>query len=76
MIEEWKSAVFPVGTAVEWTYRSAVGHGTVAGYAPKGVDHAHTRYKLAQHDDHVSASGSKEPKFVYHWGTDVRKRSS
>lgn len=34
-----------------------------------GTTPATTRYSIEQHDHHVSASGSKEPRIVQHYGS-------
>lgn len=64
-----------VGTPVDWGYRETHGYGYVAKVLIKGVDAAHTKYRMLQVDDHVSASGSREPKYVIHWGSDVHEVS-
>ena len=56
------------GTAVEWHYRSAIGHGTIAGVSKLGTTHATTRYKIREHDHHPG-----EPAYVYHYGRALRR---
>lgn len=58
----------PVGTKVKWPYRSATGHGKVIGVHKLGTTAANTMYSVHEYDHHVSQSGSKEPKIVYHSG--------
>lgn len=56
------------GTPVEWHYRSAIGHGTIAGVDKLGTSHATTRYKIREHDHHPG-----EPAYVYHYGRALRR---
>lgn len=63
----------PVGTPVAYPYRSAEGHGTVAGVASLGTTAANTRYNINQVDKHVSAAGSKEKSVVVHTGAALHK---
>ncbi len=53
----------PVGTDVTWHYRSAIGHGTVAGVHERGTTAANTMYSIKQHDHHPG-----EPAVVHHSG--------
>jgi hypothetical protein len=53
----------PVGTAVTWHYRSAIGHGTVKGIHRKGTHADNTMYSIEQHDHHPG-----EPAIVVHSG--------
>lgn len=57
-----------VGTPVTWDYRSTQGYGYIAKVVVKGPDAAGTKYRILQVDNHVSASGSREPRYVEHWG--------
>lgn len=61
-------SVIPNGTRVTWHYRSAIGDGTVVGVAKRGTSSATTAYRIRETDHHVSASGSKEPAIVTHYG--------
>lgn len=61
---------FKVGDRVTWHYRSAIGHGTIE--ARDGGDDSNPRWKIAQHDDHVSAEGKHEPKFVHHYSDSLK----
>mgnify|MGYP000854749900 CR=1 FL=1 len=54
----------PVGTNVTWHYRSAIGHGTVAGVHKLGRSSANTSYSIRQHDHHKG-----EPEIVHHSGS-------
>lgn len=53
----------PVGTKVTWHYRSAIGHGKVAGIAKKGTTSSTTKYRVKQTDHHPG-----EPPIVEHYG--------
>ncbi len=53
----------PVGTAVTWHYRSAIGHGTVTGIHKHGTTADNTMYSIKQHDHHPG-----EPAIVHHSG--------
>ena len=53
----------PVGTKVSWHYRSAIGHGTVAGIHKRGTTAANTMYSINEHDHHPG-----EPDVVHHSG--------
>ena len=53
----------PVGTAVSWHYRSAIGHGTVVGVHRRGTTAANTMYSIREHDHHLG-----EPDVVFHSG--------
>lgn len=66
----------PIGTRVRWHYRSAIGHGKIAGIQKLGRDHATTKYKIEEFDHHVSSSGSREGKYVYHYGSALTRESS
>jgi len=62
----------PVGTAVSWHYRSAIGHGTVVGVHKRGTTAANTMYSIREHDHHPG-----EPDVVFHSGkalTRARKK--
>ncbi len=62
----------PTGTAVTWHYRSAIGHGTVAGVHKLGTTAANTMYSIKEHDHHPG-----EPDVVFHSGkalTRISKR--
>lgn len=63
-----KVRTLPRGTKVEWHYRAAIGHGTVAGVDKLGATHATTRYKIREHDHHPG-----EPAYVYHYGRALRR---
>lgn len=65
----------PVGTKVHWTYRSATGTGYITGVHKLGTTADNTEYSIRQTDDHVSATGSKEPTIVYHYGSNIRVAS-
>ena len=65
----------PVGTSVTWPYRSATGHGTVTGVHKRGTTAANTMYSVRQHDNHVSKTGSREPKVVIHSGAALKRSS-
>lgn len=56
------------GTRVWWHYRSAIGHGDVAGVEKLGRDHAHTLYRIRQSDHHKA-----EPAIVLHYGSALTK---
>ncbi len=56
-------ATIPTGTAVTWHYRSAIGHGTVAGVHKHGTSADNTMYSIKQHDHHPG-----EPAVVHHSG--------
>lgn len=53
----------PVGTSVTWHYRSAIGHGTVAGVHKHGTTADDTMYSITEHDHHPG-----EPAVVFHSG--------
>jgi hypothetical protein len=53
----------PVGTKVSWHYRSAIGHGTVAGVSDMGTNADNTMYSVRQTDHHPG-----EPAIVHHSG--------
>lgn len=55
--------IIPSGTSVSWHYRSAIGHGTVAGVHKKGTTNATTMYSVKEHDHHKG-----EPAIVHHTG--------
>lgn len=57
-----------VGTPVSWRYRSAIGHGYVAGVASKGATSATTRYRVRQVDHHQGESGT-----VIHTGAALKR---
>lgn len=59
----------PDGTHVSWHYRSAIGHGTIVGVHVLGTSNDTTEYSIAEHDHHVSESGSRESAIVYHFGS-------
>lgn len=66
-----KKAAFktiPVGAKVSWRYRSAIGHGFVAGVHRMGATAATTMYSVRQTDHHVSRTGSREKDVVIHSG--------
>ena len=63
-----KPRTLPVGTPVTWHYRSAIGHGSIAGIAKLGTTSATTKYNIRETDHHVSATGSREPATVQHYG--------
>lgn len=65
----------PAGTHVTWSYRGAVGHGTVTGVHKLGTSEATTEYSIDEHDHHVSESGSKEKPTVYHYGSALTRVS-
>ena len=56
-------ATIPVGTAVTWHYRSAIGHGTIADIHKLGTSAANTMYSIQQHDHHPG-----EPAVLHHYG--------
>lgn len=66
----------PSGTPVSWKYRATRGHGTVVGVHKMGTTAATTEYSLRETDHHVSATGSKEPSIVYHYGSDITVKST
>jgi hypothetical protein len=53
----------PVGTKVSWHYRSAIGHGTVAGVHEMGTNADNTMYSVRETDHHPG-----EPAIVHHSG--------
>ena len=53
----------PVGTKVSWHYRSAIGHGAVAGVSKMGTNADNTMYSVRQTDHHPG-----EPATVCHSG--------
>ena len=53
----------PAGTSVTWHYRSAIGHGTVAGVHKLGTTADNTMYSIKEHDHHPG-----EPDVVFHSG--------
>lgn len=57
------------GTHVTWHYRGAIGHGTITGVHKLGTSHDTTEYSIAEHDHHVSDTGSHEKPTVYHYGS-------
>lgn len=63
-----KFKTIPVGTQVSWHYRSAIGHGRVLGVHKLGTTAANTMYSIGETDHHVSATGHREPKVVFHSG--------
>jgi len=71
-----KFRTIPAGTPVSWHYRSAIGHGTVAGVHKMGTSPANTMYSVNEHDHHVSASGSKEKPVVVHSGAALTRSSA
>ena len=54
---------------VAWKYRSGIGHGTIVGVVKKGVDRAHTEYKLKVSKSDL-AKHKGEPEFRNHYGSD------
>lgn len=58
-----KFKAIPVGTKVSWHYRSAIGHGTVAGVAEIGTNADNTMYAVRETDHHPG-----EPAIVRHSG--------
>lgn len=65
--------VIPNGTRIRWKYRDTWGHGYVVGVRKLGRTAATTEYKIRQTDHHVSAAGRREPRYVYHFGSDIRR---
>lgn len=61
----------PNGALVSWGYRGVRGNGVVTGVHKMGTTNATTEYSIRETDHHVSATGSKEPSIVYHYGSDV-----
>lgn len=61
----------PTGTAVTYHYRSAIGHGTVAGVSKKGTTSATTRYSIREKDHHPG-----EPAIVQHFGSALSRGGS
>ncbi len=59
----------PTGTSVTWHYRSAIGHGTVAGVNKRGTTSANTMYSIRQHDHHPG-----EPTIVHHTGKALTRK--
>src|SRR6185437_5745718 len=53
----------PVGAKVSWHYRSAIGHGTVAGVSKMGTNADNTMYSVRETDHHPG-----EPAVVHHSG--------
>lgn len=52
-------------------YRSAIGHYTIDHVVKGTEDSSDPEYVVTQHDDHVSASGKKEPKRLKHRQSDL-----
>lgn len=71
-----KVKTIPAGTPVSWHYRSAIGHGTVAGVRKLGTTSANTMYSINEHDHHVSATGSREKAVVVHSGQALTRSSA
>lgn len=63
-----KFATIPVGTAVTWHYRSAIGHGKIAGIHKLGTSSANTEYSIRQSDHHKGESA-----IVYHFGRALKR---
>ena len=57
-------ATIPNGTKVSWHYRSAIGHGTIAGVHKMGTNSGNTEYSIKEKDHHPG-----EAAIVYHYGS-------
>lgn len=64
-------SAWPAGTRVTWHYRSAIGHGVIAGIRKPGTTHATTEYRIKESDHHPG-----EPAYVYHYGRALTKARS
>lgn len=76
MADKPKFHTWATGTHVSWGYRGTRGHGVIVGVHVLGKDNATTEYAIRELDHHVSASGSKEPTIVYHYGADMAVESA
>lgn len=66
-----EAARFHSGQRVTGKYRSAIGHYTID-HVVKGTENSSDpEYVVTQHDNHVSASGKKEPKQLKHRQSDL-----
>lgn len=63
-----KVRTIPRGTPVTWHYRSAIGHGSIAGIKKRGKTSASTEYRIREKDHHKG-----EPKVVNHYGRALRR---
>lgn len=66
-----EAARYHAGQRVTGKYRSATGHYTIDHVVKGTEDSSDPEYVVTQHDNHVSASGKKEPKQLKHRQSDL-----
>lgn len=66
-----EAARYHAGQHVTGKYRSGIGHYTIDRVVKGTEDSSDPEYVVTQHDNHVSASGKKEPKQLKHRQSDL-----
>lgn len=61
------------GTPVSWAYRGTRGYGHILRLLTRGTKRADDRYAVRQVDNHISATGSREPRQVIHTRGNLRR---